>query len=110
MPKSVLANKEATLEKATLGDLLHAPVLWALFVTLLCVGITIYGYLGWLPVYLLKVKGMNIEMAMGASVPFIFATIGMITSGWLSDKFFLGRRRHGAGQHDPRRPGPVLFH
>lgn len=93
--KSALANKESSLEKSSLGALLCTPVLWALFVTLLCIGITIYGYLGWLPVYLLKVKGMNIkEMAMGASVPFIFATIGMATSGWISDKYFRGRRKY----------------
>ena len=93
--KSALAIKESSLDKSSLGDLLRTPVLWALFITLLCIGITIYGYLGWLPVYLLKVKGMNIkEMAMGASVPFIFATIGMASSGWISDKYFRGRRKY----------------
>lgn len=93
--RSSEANKESSLEKGSFGELLRTPVLWAMFVALLCLGLTIYGYLSWLPVYLLKVKGMNIkEMAMGASVPFIFATIGMASSGWLSDKYFRGRRKY----------------
>lgn len=93
--RSSEANKESSLEKGSFRELLATPVLWFMFAALLCLGITLYGYLSWLPVYLLKVKGMNIkEMAMGASVPFIFATVGMASSGWLSDKYFRGRRKY----------------
>jgi len=49
----------------------------------------------WLPTYLVKVRGLTLaKMSIAASIPFFVATVGMLLSGWMSDKFFRGRRRY----------------
>jgi sugar phosphate permease len=67
---------------------------WALFVTALAGNITMYGWLNWLPSYLMKVKGLDLKgMAFAASLPFAFGAVGCMVSGWVSDRFFRGRRK-----------------
>ena len=54
----------------------------------------IYGWLNWLPSYLMRVKGLDLKgMALAASLPFAFGAIGCMTSGWVSDRWFRGRRK-----------------
>ncbi|MDF2499547.1 MAG: hypothetical protein K0Q77_261 [Anaerosporomusa subterranea] len=87
-------NADKAMEKATLGQLMASPAIWILFVSVLALTITIYGYLTWLPAYLSKARGMSLaKVGVMASVPFFFATIGMGLSGWLSDKYFRNNRK-----------------
>lgn len=75
-------------------ELFGAPVVWALFFTALAGNITMYGWLNWLPTYLMKVKGLDLKgMALAASLPFAFGAAGCMLSGWVSDKWFRGRRK-----------------
>ncbi|MBI4669075.1 MAG: MFS transporter [Elusimicrobia bacterium] len=92
--KSQAANVEGTIEKATFRELLKAPIIWVLFSIALIFNITMYGWLTWLPSYLMKAKGLDLKAtAWAASLPFMFATVGCISAGFISDKFFRGRRR-----------------
>ncbi len=93
--RSEAANAEGTLEKAGFADLLRTPIIWVLFFIALIANITMYGWLTWLPSYLMKVKGLDLKnTAFAASLPFMFATIGCMGGGWISDKFFRGKRKY----------------
>jgi sugar phosphate permease len=95
------AREEAAIEAAdgsgsgsSWRDLVRTPSVWALFCTALAGNITMYGWLNWLPSYLMKVKGLDLKgMALAASLPFVFGAIGCVTSGWVSDRWFRGRRK-----------------
>lgn len=90
---ALIADK--VMAKASLGQLMASPAIWILFVSVLTLTITIYGYLTWLPAYLIKVRGLSLAKAgIAASVPFFFASIGMAASGWLSDKYFRNNRKY----------------
>ena len=85
---------DKTLAKASLKQLMASPAIWILFISVLTLTITIYGYLTWLPAYLTKVRGLSLaKVGVAASIPFFFASIGMALSGWMSDKFFSNRRK-----------------
>jgi sugar phosphate permease len=81
-------------EPATFRGLLRLRSVWALFFTALAGNITMYGWLNWLPSYLMKVKGLDLKgMALAASLPFAFGAVGCMASGWVSDRWFRGRRK-----------------
>lgn len=91
---SAAANAEASLEKASFRELLRTPVIWVLFFVALVFNLTMYGWLTWLPTYLMKVKGLSLKgMAFGASLPFVFAAVGCMAAGAISDRWFRGRRK-----------------
>ena len=50
---------EQTLEKASFGQLLRSPPIWVLFFVALIYNLTMYGWLNWLPTYLLEVKKLS---------------------------------------------------
>ena len=84
----------AEAEPASFGDVLKLRSVWALAFTALAGNITMYGWLNWLPTYLMKVKGLDLKgMAIAASLPFLFGAIGLMASGYISDRFFRGRRK-----------------
>jgi sugar phosphate permease len=87
-------DEGATTGQASYRDLFSSPVVWALFCTALAGNITMYGWLNWLPSYLMKVKGLDLKgMALAASLPFAFGAVGCMLSGWVSDRWFRGRRK-----------------
>ncbi|MBP2639463.1 MAG: hypothetical protein H6Q66_414 [Firmicutes bacterium] len=88
-------TSDKVMAKASLGQLMASPAIWILFISVLTLTITIYGYLTWLPAYLIKVRGLSLAKAgIAASIPFFFAAIGMAVSGWLSDKYFRNNRKY----------------
>jgi sugar phosphate permease len=85
----------ATGEPSSFRELLRSRSVWALFFTALAGNITMYGWLNWLPSYLMKVKHLDLKgMALAASLPFAFGAVGCMASGWVSDRWFRGRRKH----------------
>ncbi len=89
-----VATAPGFAEPASFGDVLKLRSVWALAFTALAGNITMYGWLNWLPTYLMKVKGLDLKgMAIAASLPFFFGAIGLMASGWISDRFFRGRRK-----------------
>lgn len=88
------AGAEKGLENAGFRELFASRAVWALFLTALAGNITMYGWLNWLPTYLIKVKGLDVKgMALGASLPFAVGAVGLMLSGYASDRWFRGRRR-----------------
>jgi sugar phosphate permease len=85
---------EANLgEQTRLSDLLRTPIVWVLFAVALVFNITMYGWLNWLPSYLMKAKGLDLKgTALATSLPFVFGTVGCMAAGWISDRWFRGRR------------------
>ena len=92
----ISANLEQSIApKASFWELIKEPRIWVMFFGVFFLTVPIWGYMTWLPTYLVKVRGMNLtRMAVAASIPFFVATVGMLLSGWMSDKFFRGRRRY----------------
>lgn len=90
------ANLEQSIApKASFWELIKEPRIWVMFFGVFFLTVPIWGYMTWLPTYLVKVRGMNLtRMAVAASIPFFVATVGMLLSGYMSDKFFRGRRRY----------------
>jgi len=90
------ANLEQSIApKSSFMDLMKEPRIWVMFFGVFFLTVPIWGYMTWLPTYLVKVRGMNLtRMAVAASIPFFVATVGMLLSGWMSDKLFRGRRRY----------------
>ena len=92
--KSQEANIEKSLEHTTFKNLIKEPMLWAFSIFGLFYNVGMYGWLTWLPTYLIKVKNLDLtSMAFAASIPFIFATIGCMSAGFISDKYFRGKRK-----------------
>lgn len=83
------AAGDSQLAKASLRQLMASPTIWVLFTVWLTLTIAMYGYMTWLPAYLMKVRGLSLMSAgFAASVPFFFAAVGTGISGWIMDKFF----------------------
>lgn len=56
--------------------------------------ITLWGFIHWLPTYLVKARGFKtIQMGMIATLPFAFAAIARAAGGWISDHYFARRRQ-----------------
>jgi sugar phosphate permease len=79
----------------SLRSLVRNRTVWALFVTAMAGNITMYGWLNWLPSYLMKVKHLDLKAtALAASLPFVLGAMGCMLAGWVSDRWFVGRRKH----------------
>jgi len=87
--------EQSIAPKASFWDLIKEPRIWVMFFGVFFLTVPIWGYMTWLPTYLVKVRGLTLaKMSIAASIPFFVATVGMLLSGWMSDKFFRGRRRY----------------
>jgi sugar phosphate permease len=93
--RSQAANAEQTLEKASFGQLLRSPPIWVLFFVALIYNLTMYGWLNWLPTYLLEVKKLSLQRTgfVGA-LPFLCGGVGCMLAGYVSDRWFRGRRKY----------------
>ncbi|MBF0408520.1 MAG: MFS transporter [Candidatus Riflebacteria bacterium] len=92
--RSAAANTEVSLEGASFSSLLKNPIIWVFFFNGLIFNITMYGWLNWLPSYLMKVKNLDLKnLTWAASMPFMFGAIGCMIAGWVSDKWFRGNRK-----------------
>jgi len=92
---SALANVEVTLEETGFMDLLKTPVIWVLFFVGLTANICMYGWLQWLPKYLIAVKHLDMKaLAWAASLPFLAGAVGCSVAGYISDRWFRGRRKY----------------
>jgi sugar phosphate permease len=87
--------EQSIAPKTSFWDLIKEPRVWVMFFGVFFLTVPIWGYMTWLPTYLVKVRGLTLaKMSIAASIPFFVATVGMLLSGWMSDKFFRGRRRY----------------
>jgi sugar phosphate permease len=79
------------------NNVLHSPVLWSLSSAYFCLKLIRYSILFWLPYYLNTVLGYTKAQAGYQSVSFEVGGIaGSIVIGYISDRYFPGRRRYVA--------------
>ena len=75
-------------------SVLRSPVLWSLAAAYFCLKLIRYCILFWLPYYLNKVLFYSKEQAGYQSISFeVGGVIGSIVIGFISDRYFPGRRR-----------------
>ena len=92
------ASHETIEEELSAKDILFKYVLnnkwvWMIAVANIFVYFTRYGVLDWAPAYLSEEKGMNLSETSWSYFLYEWAGIpGTLLCGWISDKFFKGRR------------------
>ena len=76
------------------GQVLHrfAPVLrdvrvWLITLTYLCFLMGAYGIQVWLPLILKQEHFSNLTISFLSGVPYLFASIGMVSWAWVADRF-----------------------
>lgn len=79
--------------------------LWGIYIGQFAVNSTLWFFLTWFPTYLVKYRGINfLSSGFLASLPFLAAFAGLITSGFLSD--YLIRKNISV---NIARKAPVIF-
>ncbi|MBP2625395.1 MAG: major facilitator superfamily 1 [Firmicutes bacterium] len=74
-------------------DFLRTPILWQMVFIWFLFDITFWGFVSWLPSYLMKVRGFSLlKTGIYGSLPFFVGTVGMLIGGFLSDRF-KGKRK-----------------
>lgn len=81
-------------EKTSLLAAIKRPYIVRYFIVLLALDIAYWGFISWLPTYLVKVRGFSMaQMGLASSLPFFAGFAGAILGGKISDKYFSGSRR-----------------
>jgi sugar phosphate permease len=80
--------------KMRIAEVFVQPGVWLCFMILFTFDITVWGFMAWLPTYLVRARGLNmVNMGIVASLPFFMGTIGCALGGWVSDRYFQYRRK-----------------
>ncbi|MBI5605629.1 MAG: MFS transporter [Deltaproteobacteria bacterium] len=80
--------------KASYASIMRVPIVWQLSVVFFFFLIANWGYIAWLPSYLIKQRGFTtMGMGIATALPFLAAAAGMAVGGFISDKFFPGKRK-----------------
>ncbi|MCX5796911.1 MAG: MFS transporter [Elusimicrobia bacterium] len=94
-PDTGVADRERELSSREIlfGFVLNNRLLWVLACANAFVYVVRYGVLDWAPTYLSAVKGSSHDLSRWQFFLFEYAGIpGTLLAGWLSDRFFRGRR------------------
>ena len=68
-------------------DFIKKPILWQMALVWFFFDITFWGFVSWLPSYLMKVRGFTIlQTGVANSIPFLCGAVGTLAGGWLSDR------------------------
>ncbi|HBY55185.1 MAG TPA: glycerol-3-phosphate transporter [Coxiellaceae bacterium] len=87
------SEKELTTKEVLIKYVLCNKYLWYLALANVFVYLVRYGVINWTPSYLTQVKGYSHNASRWAYFLYEYAAIpGIILCGWISDKFFHGRR------------------
>ncbi|MDI3417648.1 MFS transporter [Streptomyces luteolus] len=96
--------QRARISRADLAAVLGRRKLWGLYLGQFCLTSTLWFFLTWFPTYLVEYRNMDyIKSGFLASLPFVAALVGVLSSGVLSD--FLLRRGVSLGA---ARKGPII--
>lgn len=88
-----VSNSDASHQKITFKGFLQKPILWQMLLIWFLFDITFWGFISWLPSYLMEVRGFSIlKTGIYGSLPFFIGTVGMLIGGYLSD-YFKGNRK-----------------
>ncbi|MGZ9816986.1 MFS transporter [Peribacillus simplex] len=81
--------------KVPIKSLLKLPLIWKLMIAAFFTNVVFWGLQSWLPSYWVKVKGMDmVSMGVYSSIPYILGFISFLVSGWVLDKFMVGREKY----------------
>jgi len=84
----------STSSGTSLMDVLRVPIVWQCFAIWFAFDITLWGFMSWLPSYLVQARGFAaVKMGVTASLPFFAGTPGLVLGGWVSDTFFKNTRK-----------------
>ncbi|MFE6168987.1 MFS transporter [Viridibacillus arvi] len=87
--------KKTTNEKISLKEAFKIPLLWQLTIIYFGISIVSWGAAAWMPSYMVKVRNLDmISMGALSSIPSIFGLISMLFSGWILDKYMVGREKY----------------
>lgn len=87
-------TEQTAQAKISFWQIIKVPAVWRTFVSFFFFDITLWGFLSWLPSYLVKARGFEMtKMGITASMPFFAGTAGVILFCWLSDKYFTHNRK-----------------
>jgi len=82
-----------TFREIFLGHVLNNRYLWAIAVANAFVYFVRYGVVNWIPTYLETAKGFSFRQSSTAWALYEYAAIpGTLACGWVSDRYFKGRR------------------
>ena len=71
---------------ADLAHVLNSRKLWGVYIGQFCLTSTLWFFLTWFPTYLVQARGMSfVKAGFLASLPFLAAFVGVLSSGVLSD-------------------------
>jgi len=88
------SDGEDTIMKMSFKDVIKLPVVWKIFFTFFAFDIVFWGFSSWIPTYLVNARGFHlVKMGIIASLPFFAGTVGTVLGGYISDKYFVGKRR-----------------
>lgn len=86
-------DRPAAGRGVTYLEVLKSPVLWQMLIIWFLFAITFWGFISWLPSYLMKARGFSlIKTGITGSLPFFVGTFGSLLGGWLSDYLKRGRK------------------
>ena len=81
-------------KKLGIVEVLKVSAVWQCFLILFFYNMAMWGFLSWLPSYLVQARGFSMaQMGIAASLPFLAATVGLLLGGWLSDNVFMNNRK-----------------
>jgi len=80
--------------KVKLIEIIREPNVLKYFFVLFTFDLAYWGFLTWLPTYLVRARGLSAaQMGVAASLPFFAGVVGSVLGGWVSDKYFSNNRR-----------------
>ncbi len=83
----VIEQKEQQFALADLKEVFTHRKLWGIYLGQFCLGSLFIFFLTWFPTYLVKYRGLDfIKSGFLASLPFLAAFIGVLLSGFTSDR------------------------
>ena len=86
-------EREMSAREILFGHVLNNKALWILALANVFVYVVRYGVLNWAPTYLTAVKGASHALSRWQFFLYEYAGIpGTLLAGWLTDRFFRGRR------------------
>jgi MFS family permease len=94
LPKVATPVRSERLTRDPLRRVLRSVAVWKICAVNFALNVLIWGFISWLPTYLLKVHGLDLlHVGLYASVPGVAGILGMLTGGWLADGWFAQREK-----------------
>jgi predicted MFS family arabinose efflux permease len=94
LPKTGTPAKPPSTQQDPLRSVLRSTAVWKLCAINFALNVLIWGFLSWLPTFLLRAHGLDLlHVGLYASIPGVTGIIGMLVGGWLSDSWFAQREK-----------------